>query len=75
MKTRKYMKNSRPGPKAGTDTPAVNTEKTGLMEDSVTAAEPEPVTAAEGEVMTETAEVSERERKPYWIHDQILDPD
>ncbi len=76
MKTRKYMKNSRPGPKAGTDTPAVNTEKTGLMEDSVTAAEPEPVTAAEEEVTDkETAELSEPERKPYWIHDQILDPD
>ena len=76
MKTRKYMKNNRPGPKPGTDTPPVNTDNRVLQEDYIAAEETEPVTAAEEEVTDkETAEVSEPERKPYWIHDQILDPD
>ncbi|MBQ3272718.1 MAG: hypothetical protein IJH44_05645 [Solobacterium sp.] len=86
MKTRKYMKNNRPGPKPGADKPAVNTDNLVPQEDYLAAEEPEPVTAAEelaGEEVTaetpaaaeEHTEASEPVRRPYWIHDQILDPD
>ncbi len=71
MKTRKYMKNSRPGRKPGqqdTAAPAENVDSRELPEETVAE---DAAEAAAGE----NTEVSEPEHQPYWIHDQILDPD